>query len=130
MRRASIEPFFSKRSVTALEGLMKVKTERLSERVEEHFQANQPINLTCAYLAYGTDVITHYAFDDDYKLLDLPDFNLKWKDEILCLMRSLALISQCPWLPRLLERLPVWLAKALSPDVSTLLEYKQVRPSA
>ena len=126
MRRASIDPFFSKRSVTALESLMKNKTERLSDRVEEHRQNGQPVNLTCAYLAYGTDVITDYAFNDDYRLLDLPDFNVKWKDEILCLMRSLALISHFPWLPRLLERLPTWLSSALSPDVSTLLSYKDV----
>ena len=126
MRRASIDPFFSKRSVTALESLMRDKTERLSERIEEYRQQNRPVNLTCAYLAYGTDVITDYAFDDDYRLLDLPDFNAKWKDEILCLMRSLALISHFPWLPRLLEKLPTWLSTALSPDVSTLLSYKEV----
>ncbi|MCJ1368214.1 hypothetical protein MMC16_007355 [Acarospora aff. strigata] len=124
VRKDALSPFFSKRSVKDREPNIKAKVNHLCTRVEEHYKAKKPVNLTVAYLAMCMDIITEYAFGEAYGLLDEEDFNVKWRDTILAIVKSVATITHLAWLPGVMRALPASLAQFLAPDVSQLLEYE------
>lgn len=73
------------------------------------------------------DIITDYAFGQQYGLLDEDDFNEKWRDTILSIVKSVATIVHLPWLPGLMRALPTPFARSITPDMSQLLDYEHVR---
>lgn len=126
VRKDALSPFFSRKTVQQREESIKVKVERLCQRLNEESQTGRPVNLTAAYLAMCMDVITDYAFGEEYGLLNHENFHVKWRDTILAIVKSVTFLTHFTWLPGVLKRLPVGIASMLSPSVSQLLEYEQV----
>ena len=63
IRRAPLNPFFSRKRVLELEHVVQSKTQTLCSRVEAAVTAKQPADLFHAYRALFIDVISDYAFD-------------------------------------------------------------------
>lgn len=126
LRREALGPFFSKRNVTGLESRIKAKTELLCQRLDEHLVSQDPINLTAASLALTMDILTDYAFADDFGLLKQKDFNIKWRDTILSIMQALPTVRHFKWFLRVVTALPASLARLIAPDLSQLIEWKEV----
>lgn len=57
MRRASLSPFISKRSVAQLEPLIGAEVDKLCKRFEEAFRSGEVIRLDAAFMALTTDII-------------------------------------------------------------------------
>ncbi|KAI8253328.1 Exopolygalacturonase X-1 [Colletotrichum sp. SAR 10_77] len=83
LRRGALNPFFSVRSVTQLEPLIRSKVEKLSARFGEIAQTGEVVRLDAAFMALTMDIICDYAFANDRKYLDEPDFKLIWKETII-----------------------------------------------
>lgn len=126
IRKDALSPFFSKRSVKDYKPIIKAKIEHLCWRIEEYRKVQRPVNLTVAYLALCMDIITDYAFGKEYGLLDEDDLNEKWRDTILSIVKSVAIIVHLSWLPGLMRALPTAIARSITPDVSQLLDYEHV----
>ncbi len=126
LRRDALAPFFSKRSVANLDLRIKARIERLCQRLDEYIESKSPINLTVASLALTMDILTDYAFAEDFGLLQQEDFNVKWKDTILSIMQALPTIRHFKWFLRIIGVLPNSIAQRLAPDMSQLVEWKQV----
>ncbi|KAI9875930.1 MAG: hypothetical protein M1830_007736 [Pleopsidium flavum] len=77
-RRASISPFFSKRSITRLEPLIQSAVDNLCRRLEGFRESGEPVNLRSAYMALTMDVINQYCFAHSDNNLSAPDFNSSW----------------------------------------------------
>jgi cytochrome P450 len=76
VRRAALNPCFSKAQVTKLEPLIQRKVDKLATRFEKAMRTRE-INITdAAYTALTTDVICQYAFAADDNFLDEDDFEL------------------------------------------------------
>jgi cytochrome P450 len=74
VRRAAINPAFSRKAVLQLEDIVQEKTAKLVSRIEDLLAEGQPVDLHHGYRALSVDIITDYSFDDDYKQWDSPTF--------------------------------------------------------
>ena len=126
LRRDALAPFFSKRNVANLDVRIKAKIERFCQRLDEHVDWKKPINLTVASLALTMDILTDYAFAEDFGLLRQEDFNVRWKDTILSIMQALPAIRHFKWFLRIVGALPESVARRIAPDMSQLIEWKEV----
>ena len=129
MRRAPINPFFSKKSITAIEPLIQSKVDLLCSALGEYApdgsdekRAGQVIELGLAYMSLALDVISHYAFGQSYGLLQLPGFSQLWKDVVENIMESFALVRNLPWLPELFKKLPMPITRMLDKRMAFYLQ--------
>ena len=127
IRRAAIDPYFSKRSVLKLESVIDAKIARLCEVIESFREKREPMNLTNCLLATTTDIITEYAFADCHNLLDSEELSNKWEDTITCIMKNTALINHYGWLPRVMESVPRGISQLATIDISMIAELRAVR---
>ncbi|KAI8292295.1 Exopolygalacturonase [Colletotrichum sp. SAR11_57] len=116
LRRGALNPFFSVRSVTQLEPLVRSKVEKLSARFGEIAQTGEVVRLDAAFMALTMDIICDYAFANDRKYLDEPDFKLIWKETIIGAFEGGAVGRQFPWMLPVMKRLPF----DLPPEEKTL----------
>ncbi|KAK0654873.1 cytochrome P450 [Cercophora newfieldiana] len=133
LRRGAISPFFSVRSVTNLEPLIKSKIEKLSARFVQLAKTQEVVRLDAAFMALTMDVICDYAFAKDRCYLDQPDFELRWKQTIIGAFEGGALGRQFPWMLPLMKKLPPSFVAAMNPAVGNLLYWQglvreQVKP--
>jgi cytochrome P450 len=72
LRRAPLNPFFSKQSVTRLEPVIRSAIDTLCARLREFQRSKEPVDLRYAFCALSADIITKYCFAVSYDhLLDL-----------------------------------------------------------
>ena len=74
VRRATLSPFFSKRNIYALEGLIIGKVDELVERFAIAHQTAEVIPLLHATGALTMDIISVYAYGTDVRKLQQPDW--------------------------------------------------------
>lgn len=129
LRRSVINPFFSKKSISAIEPLIQSKVDLLCTALGEYApggsddkRAGKEIELGLAYMSLTLDIISHYAFGKSYGLLDLPGFSQLWKDVVENVMESFALVRNLPWLPELLKKLPMPITRMIDTGMAFYLQ--------
>ena len=125
LRRGALNPFFSVRSVTKLEPLIKSKVDKLCQRFEDHSKTGEIVRLDAAFMALTMDIICDYAFANDRRYLDEPDFKLLWKQTIVGAFEGGALSRQFPWLLPLMKALPIPIVAAINPSVGYLFQWQE-----
>ncbi|TLD09930.1 hypothetical protein PgNI_05135, partial [Pyricularia grisea] len=80
IRRAALAPFFSRRAIVALQGLIIDKIERLCCRFSELHQSGEVVDITYAMAALTMDVISAYSLGIDTDCLGKPDWSPNWLD--------------------------------------------------
>ena len=133
LRRGALNPFFSAQSVAKLEPLIRSKVDKLCARFDAIAQTGEIVRLDAAFMALTMDIICDYAFANDRRYLDEPDFKLQWKKTIIGAFEGGALGRQFPWMLPLMKRLPLSVVTAMDPSVGYLLSWqagvkKQVQP--
>jgi cytochrome P450 len=88
MRRAALNPYFSKASVNRLESTVQSNVDLLCARLRSRAGSAIPINLSDAFTCLSADVIGSYTFGRSYGFLQHPDFMPRW--------RSLMMVSTNP----------------------------------
>lgn len=78
-RRAALNPFFSKKSVSQLEPTIQDNIDKLCARLLESAGTGKPVNLSDAFSCLSADVISDCAFGETYGLLASPDFAPEWR---------------------------------------------------
>ncbi len=125
MRRSALNPFFSKRSVTRLEPILREKVELLASRFEAVAGTKEVIRFDAAYMALTMDVITHYSYANSANYLSEPDFKLEWKQTINGAFESGTLSRQLPWLAPIAQAMPDWLTKMTAPQMLLLFYWQR-----
>lgn len=64
-RRAAMNPFFSKASVTRLEDCMRGYIDRICGHIESYASTGEACNLSWAFMCLSTDIITEFSFGWD-----------------------------------------------------------------
>ncbi|KAK1750420.1 cytochrome P450 monooxygenase sdnE [Echria macrotheca] len=123
-RRAALNPFFSARSVSQLEPVLRSKIERLSSRLDAIHETQEIVRLDAAFMALTMDIICTYAFASDLRYLDEPDFKLEWKKTIIGAFEGGALGRQFPFMLPLMKMLPIGVVEAMNPGVGYLLRWQ------
>ena len=127
LRRASLNPFFSKRSVSSFAGTIQETTERLCIRIREHMVLGTPVHMTRAWSSLTTDVITDYAFGKSFNCVTKPEFAPDWYAMINTPSKLSPIVLHFGWLLILVVNMPVWFAKLTSEPMHRLLLLEQVR---
>ncbi|CCD43671.1 similar to cytochrome P450 [Botrytis cinerea T4] len=70
MRRSALNPFFSKASIDRLSPMLTSMVEKLSSRLEEFRNTNQPLNIRLPFQCYTADIVTLYATNRCWNHLD------------------------------------------------------------
>jgi len=126
VRRAAINPLFSRKVVLDLEGVVQSKVQKLCQRLSEALRVGKPMDLHHGFRAVSVDVITDYAFDKCYNLLDGPSLGTEFFDLLRGMVPVFWVFQQFPFMQKLLTALPPWLLLRMSPEMGTLVQLQSV----
>lgn len=126
IRRAALNPYFSKRSIGQTESLIMTKVQVLCRRFEEACKSGQVIRLDAAYMALTMDVITHYCFGDSYNYLEEDDFRASWKETVIAGSANGAFLRQFPWALPILKMAPLPLVQMMNPPAGHLMAWQRM----
>jgi cytochrome P450 len=125
LRRAALNPFFSKRSVSLIEPLIVSKVELLCRRFEAAIKTKEIIRLDVAYTALTMDIIAQYAYGQSYNHLAEDDFKAYWKETVIGASANGAFLRQFPWALPILKAIPFSLLQKMNPYAAHLVEWQQ-----
>jgi len=126
VRRAALNPLFSRKMVLELEEVVQSKVKKLCRRLTEALAARQPIDLHHGFRAVSVDVITDYAFDNCHNLLDRTDFGVDFFAMVRGLGPAFWFFQQWPFIQPMALKTPLWLAKILSKPLGSFMQMKAV----
>jgi cytochrome P450 len=114
IRRAVINPVFSRKAVLELESIVQEKTAKLVKRMNGLLAEKQPVDLHHGYRALSVDVISDYAFDNDSKQLDSPTFAASFYEMAGDLLVRGWILQAFPFLLPLSKMVTLRMAKKMS----------------
>ncbi|KAL8727597.1 MAG: hypothetical protein Q9166_005947 [cf. Caloplaca sp. 2 TL-2023] len=123
MRRAAINPFFSKQKVTQLQPVIQRLADKLCGKFERCRGTDEVIPFECAFDAFTMDVISEYALDVNFGYLDHPG----WSSDFRELERAFGEMGyrqkMFPPLIELMNSLPDKFIIWLDPKMKLLLDF-------
>ena len=126
VRRAAISPLFSRRVVLDLEGVVQSKVQKLCRRLSEALRAGKPMDLHHGFRAVSVDVITDYAFDNCFNLLDGPNLGADFFNLLRGMVPAFWIFQQFPFMQKLSTTLPPWLLIKMSPEMARFVQLQLV----
>jgi hypothetical protein len=127
VRRAAINPFFSKSNVRKLENIIQLKASKVLDYMIALEDTGKPLTLTHLYGAFTSDVIVEYAFGESHNNLGKDNLN----DKFFQMMGSIHHIGpaakQFGWLLPILLSIPEWITSRLDPGMAAFAEMQNVR---
>ncbi|KAF2667975.1 trichodiene oxygenase [Microthyrium microscopicum] len=97
-RRAPLNTFFSKASISKLETLIHPLSHRLCDILLARAGTGEPVNVNDAYSCFSSDVIITYCFGQPGGFLDKDDFDNGIREGIHITLATLPLLRQWPWI--------------------------------
>ncbi|KIM93253.1 hypothetical protein OIDMADRAFT_173290 [Oidiodendron maius Zn] len=122
VRRAALNPLFSRRMVLELEDVVQSKARKLYLRLVDALAAGTALDLHHGFRAVSVDVITDYAFDNCYDLLDREDFGVNFFAMVRGLGPAFWFFQQWPFIQPVALKTPLWLARILSKPLGSFLQ--------
>lgn len=126
MRRGVLGNYFSKKSVTMLEPMIKDLVENMCSRFRQFQQTKMPINLCYAFGALTLDVITSYSFGQSYDAVNAVDFDPKWMDTANGLANMMHFGSHFGWMFPIFDMFPDSIMAKTNPLFANLVNYQAV----
>ncbi|OTB08292.1 hypothetical protein M426DRAFT_52547 [Hypoxylon sp. CI-4A] len=126
IRRAAINPFFSKRRISQHAPDVQAHMDRLCKRVSSEFLANGSIlNLNNMWGAFTADVVVQYTLEKPYDFILKPDFRADFSDAMVDLLDPVHFITQFPWLINAFKLLPDWVIGMISPSMASVQKFNK-----
>jgi cytochrome P450 len=126
VRRAAINPFFSKSNVRKLEGIIKLKSSRVLAHMTALEGSGKPLRLTHLYGAFTSDVIVEYAFGESHNDLAKSDLNANFFQMMGSIHHVGAAAKQIWWLLPLLLSIPESITTRLDPGMAAFASMQNV----
>ncbi|KAF9691723.1 hypothetical protein EKO04_010491 [Ascochyta lentis] len=124
IRRAALNPFFSKQRVLGLQDLIWTHVEKLCARFEEFRQSKKPLPTGPAFGCLTADVIIEYSVGHKQNALDDPEFAPLFTRAVKKLASMSVFTKHMPWLHAVMRGLPQhWIAN-LSPEYGAMLAFR------
>ncbi|KAI0487174.1 putative cytochrome P450 [Xylaria cf. heliscus] len=117
IRRAPLNPMFSKRNITKFEPVIKQKVELLSKRIASYKDGDRVLVLNNAFNAFSGDVIASYCFGFCWNQLDSLDFKDNFHSAYEAVRKFAHLGLQFPVMFIVLGLTPSWVIKAVTPNI-------------
>ena len=114
VRRAALNPFFSKQKIASLEPMISGHIQKLVERIQGCVVSDQVIHLDVFYTALTMDIITEYAMGTSMGCLDREDCNKNLVYFFSDFGPLWVVGKHLPLLPWLFRKLPSQIIKKLN----------------
>ncbi|KAJ5740178.1 cytochrome P450 [Penicillium malachiteum] len=125
IRRNSLAPFFSKKNILSLEGLIAKKVDQLCGVVEAHAFKGTPANLSDLFFAFSNDVTTNFLFSHQVNVLGDEKSAATLRHNSHNLLQGAHMNRHFPWIPDLMESLPQFITeKRVNKELVTIIEEK------
>lgn len=125
IRRASLNPFFSKQRILRLEPMIHTLARRMCERAEDFKRAGQPVPLTTGFSCLITDVLTEYIMTESYHYLEEPDWVPHWGKTLRSVPEVGILAKYIPFILPLLKSIPQPWVAAINPGMGMVMWYNK-----
>ncbi|KAG4029628.1 hypothetical protein MFRU_015g01640 [Monilinia fructicola] len=122
-RRAANSYFFSQKSITGAEPLLKERVEELCGIMHDAFLSKKIIELKLTFLAFSTDTVCQYVFAEPPRLQSNREAAELWHETINAVSGLAPLIKQFPWLIPVAKKLPSAVVDFFAPILGRLLRY-------
>ncbi len=106
--------------------MVQSKIEYACTKISQYKDNDNILNLARMWDAYSGDVIMEYAFGFSYKNLESEDFVETFHEAFLALSEFGSLACQFPILGPIMESLPDFLVRIMSPQLDRLLTLLKV----
>ncbi|KAL9597628.1 MAG: hypothetical protein Q9219_005011 [cf. Caloplaca sp. 3 TL-2023] len=123
IRRAAINPFFSKQKVTQLQPVIQHLADKLCAKFLACRNTEEVIPLECAFDAFTMDVITEYALDTSFGYLDQPGWSSDFRELERAFGEMGYMQRMFPPLIRIMQSLPDRLVVWMEPRQKLLLDF-------
>jgi hypothetical protein len=106
LRRSAINHFFSNRSITAIEPMIKAKVAQLSDIFHAHMLSQKPVNLRVVFSSLTLDIISDYCYGEPFGALKDEKVAKEWYHTLEAVMAKAPLFMHFPWLLKIMGLLP------------------------
>ncbi|OCK77493.1 putative cytochrome P450 [Lepidopterella palustris CBS 459.81] len=126
VRRAALNPLFSKPAIQRLEPMIQSTMYQLCGRLDTFSECGKVLDLGLAFAVFAADVISEYCFGGSFGLLGDPDFAPDWVDEVAAPSELGHLVKQCPFVIPLFRLAPGHFVKWIAPSIDRLYTIQEV----
>ncbi|KAJ5814024.1 uncharacterized protein N7503_000774 [Penicillium pulvis] len=124
-RRATLNPYFSHKSIRNLENVMQKGLRRMMGRIKESGQTHSVLSLNLLFKAVTSDTISEYCFGVSTNYLDHDDFNATWFHAIDSVLGMAWVLAYIPFLGPLMKMMPPSIMASLKPGLKSLWDMHQ-----
>ncbi|KAG4419518.1 hypothetical protein IFR04_007312 [Cadophora malorum] len=125
VRRAALNPLFSRKRVLDLEDVVQSKVGKLDQRLRDAATTGDEVDLHYGLRAISVDTITDYGFGKSYDLLDRQDFGKAFFETMRQLGPAVWFFQQWPFLQSIALSIPPWVAKRLSSNLGSFMQLQR-----
>ncbi|RAK96671.1 cytochrome P450 [Aspergillus ibericus CBS 121593] len=123
-RRSILNDFFSKRSVLALSDVVEERVLKLMQRFEGFYKEQSVVNLSNAFAALASDVITYYCFGKRWGFVEDEHFRSEIHKNNEENTEHCHLDRFFPFVPELMRRIPGQVLALLLPSKAAAFEFQ------
>lgn len=125
-KRSRLNPFFSKKKILELEDVIQLYASKLCDMAAGKFERGEQLDLHHGFRAVSVDVITDYALNKSYNLLDSPDLGEDFANMWDGLGPTMWIFQQWPPMMTLANSMPEWMASATSSALKSMFQIQAV----
>ncbi|KEF50944.1 uncharacterized protein A1O9_13006 [Exophiala aquamarina CBS 119918] len=122
MRRAALNPYFSKAKVRSLQPRIESSLNNLLARFDEFGASREPMTVSLAYAALTNDVVMEYAFARSDNRLLAPDFDPSFKKAGEAGAKLGHFVKQMPWVLTVMKLLPDSVQTTFNPMMASYIK--------
>ncbi|KAI9701845.1 MAG: hypothetical protein M1836_001189 [Candelina mexicana] len=123
LRRAAINPFFSKQRAVALTPVIQGTIEKLCKRFEVFRQNGEAIRIRLPYVCMTTDIITEYAMARTMNYVEAPGFYPPWDDLLMSFGKIGYWVKQFGWIYPVMQKVSDWMPSGVLTKWAPGLEF-------
>jgi cytochrome P450 len=125
LRRSALSPFFSRRSINALEPILVEKVNKVCSRLQEWKENKTPMDLRLLFSCMTTDIITEYCFPSCFDLLSTPDLAPDWRNSFAEGLRNFQWFKHYPSLWNVLRSIPYTMLVMMAPQMAITANWER-----
>lgn len=92
----------------------------------EYKNTDKVLRLDWMFASFAADAVIGYCFENQYHWIEGPDFRCGFVESINGLVDNVHLVSQFPWLARLLSAIPEELLAKVNPNMVAVKDFNNV----
>ncbi|KAI3064685.1 CAZyme family GT109 [Aspergillus niger] len=129
VRRESLTPFFSKKNIQYMEGLITDKVDQLKQLISTHVARDTPVNLSDVFFAFSNDVVNNFLFAHRTDVLASEPKAATLRQNSKELLMGININKHFPQIPDFLESLPMSISRPVMPPglIDLLALFDRVR---